>query len=81
MINNTFFIVFRSADHRNVIKNDSQNQWGWEFVDNIEYVDYAEAKRVREEYQAAFPQFVVHIRAVPTKPGLYTEQEIERMRP
>jgi hypothetical protein len=81
MINNTFYIVFRRGDHRDVIKNDNQDRWGWEFVDNIEYFDYNEAKRIREEYAKAFPRFAVRLRAVPTKSGLYTEQDIERMRP
>lgn len=81
MKNNTFFMVFRTNDHRDVIKNDSQDAWGWEFVDNIEYFDYNEAKRVREEYQKAFPQFVVRMRCVPTEPGLYSAEDIKRMRP
>jgi hypothetical protein len=80
MINNTFFIVFRVPDHRNIVKNTNQDEWGWEFVDSVEYSDYNEAKRIREEYQAAFPKHVVRMRAIPTKAGLYTEDDIKRMR-
>jgi hypothetical protein len=81
MKNNTFFIVFREPDHRNIIKNDEQDAYGWEFADNIEIFDYQEAKRVREEYQKAMPNFVVNIRAVPIKVGLYSQSDIDGMRP
>lgn len=80
MINNTFFIVFRRGDHRDVIKNPNQDAWGWEFVDGIEYSDYQTAKKMREEYAAAFPKHAVRMRAIPTKPGLYSQDDIDEMR-
>ena len=80
MINNTFFIVFRQANYKNIIPNPNQDRHGWEFVDNIEYFDYNEAKRIREEYALAFPQFAVHLRAIPTKFGLYSQKDIDYMR-
>lgn len=81
MKNNTFYIVFRKGDHREVIPNDSQDRWGWEFADGVEIFDYKEAQRLREEYQSAMTGFCVHIRCVPTKVGLYSESDIMDMRP
>jgi len=81
MNNNTFYLVFREPDHRNVKKNPNQDPWGWEFVDGIEIFSYKEVKVLLEEYSLAFPKFVVRIRAVPTKPGLYTEEDIKKMKP
>lgn len=81
MKNNTFFIVFREPDHRNVIPNPNQDRWGWEFADKIEYTDYKEAQRVREEYAATMKNFVVRIRCVPTHTGLYSQKDINEMKP
>lgn len=79
MINNTFFIVVREKrlegfkDVREV--SYSVDQWGWEFADNIERLDYLTAKKDREEYQVAMPSHVVRIRAVPTDKNRYDYNE------
>lgn len=65
MINNTFFIVFRTANHKDVVPNPNQDRYGWELVDNIERTDYKTAKAEMDEYQKAMPQFCVRLRAVP----------------
>ena len=80
MKNNTFFIVFRKGDPREIVPNPNQDRWGWEFVDNIEYFTYDEAELMREEYAAAFPQFAVRLRAIPTEVGLYSQEDISYMR-
>lgn len=66
MINNTFFIVFRTPNHQDVVANPNQDRYGWELVDNIERLDYNTAKAEMAEYQKAMPQFAVRLRAVPT---------------
>jgi hypothetical protein len=64
MINNTFFIVFRTPSPNDVIPNSNQDRWGWEYADGIEIFCYKEAQKMREEYQAIMPNFAVRIRAV-----------------
>lgn len=65
MLNNTFRIVFREGDWRNIRPNPNQDRYGWEHADDIEYTDYQEAKAMMQEYRNAMPNFIVLIRATP----------------
>jgi hypothetical protein len=69
MINNTFYIVFRKSNHKDVVPNPNQDRYGWEFADNIERMDWKTAKADMEEYRKAMPQFHVCIRAISTDPS------------
>lgn len=62
MINNTFAIVARESDFSPFETRTGRDRWGWEVVDATE-MDYAEASRLRKEYQLAMPSHVVRIRA------------------
>lgn len=65
MKNNTFFIVFRQSDYKNIIANENQDRFGWELADGIEIFNYDEAKKMMQEYQAVMKDFVVRIRCIP----------------
>ncbi len=65
MINNTFFIVCREKDMRSPNHSlPGRDQWGWEFVDLIERMDWKTAEKELRDYQAAMPSHHVRIRAV-----------------
>jgi len=81
MKDNSFFIVVRESEMTYKSDRPFRDRWGWEFADNIERFSYEEAKRDREEYQAAMPNHIVRIRCVPLdknrhdwSPGLRPEE-------
>ena len=64
MNNHKFVLVFRTHNYFDGIKNNNQDSYGWELVDNIEYTDYTTAKAMMAEYQQAFANYCVRIRAI-----------------
>lgn len=62
MINHTFFIVCRERDLSIVNNMPFRDRFGWEYVDGIEIFDWEEAKKLRKEYDSAFPSHTVLIR-------------------
>lgn len=49
-----FAVYFRAHNHRDVIQNPNQNDWGWERCDSFEYDTLNEAVSAKEEYAKAF---------------------------
>lgn len=54
-----FAVYFRAHDHRDVIQNPNQNDWGWERVDSFEYDTLKEAVSAKEEYAKVFTKHKV----------------------
>lgn len=76
MKNNTFFIVCREqGEGFEQAQRPNRDRWGWEFADDIERTDYAEAIKDLREYQAAMPNHVVRLRCIPTDKTRYDYNE------
>lgn len=59
MKRNIYSLIFRENDYKNIIKNPNQNSFGWEYIDNITYLNYQEALLMKKEYEGGFPKRII----------------------